>query len=139
MHADIVIKKLSSNVNILGMATKPVRGITEEGTTVYEDNHQIDLQNKGKKSLSFIDCTILYRGQDHKFLGSDSDGSFDELKPGESCVISIPAFIPEGTAKTELKITSDEVQSNLMRYGSWVFLGAITVFWVVQEFLPKSV
>ena len=138
MHSDIEIKKLSSNVNILGMATKPVRGITKEGTTVYEDNLQIDLQNVGKKSLSFIDCTISYRAQDNKFLGSDSDGSFDELKPGESCVISIPVFIPQGTVKTELKITSDEAQSNLMRYGSLVFLGAITLFWVIKEFLPNN-
>ncbi len=38
MHADAEIKKLSSNLNILGIATKPFRGITEEGTTMYEDN-----------------------------------------------------------------------------------------------------
>lgn len=135
MHSDIKIKKIASNVEICGIATKPVRGITEDGKTIYENNLQLELKNSGRKPLSFIDCTLSYRGEDNEFLGSDSDGSLSTTAPNERFIISIPAFIPEGVVSKELEITSEVAQSKLQKYGPWAFIAVVSIFWLIQEYV----
>ena len=129
MHSDINISKCHKNIKIEGMVTKPVRGVTDEGTTIYEDNLQLELKNVGKKSISFIDCTISYRDKNNKFIGSDSDGTFDELKPNENCIISIPFFIPDNTIKKELDITAQFKESNIYAIKYWLI--AIMVAFII--------
>ena len=58
MRSDINIIKTHKDLKVEGMVTKPVRGVTDEGPTIYEDNLQLELKNIGKKPISFIECTI---------------------------------------------------------------------------------
>ena len=125
MSSEIEVVKVPDEIKIEGMAIKPVRGITEEGKTIYEDNLQLELRNIGKLPFSFIDCTISYRNNIGKFIGSDSDGTFDELNPNDTCIISIPFFVPVLTVKKELKITIQHKESSLSKFFLWFIAGSI--------------
>ncbi|MFT5521386.1 MAG: hypothetical protein ACI9IA_001987 [Enterobacterales bacterium] len=134
MNKEIQIKKVPSRIKILGMTAKSVRGITEDGKTIYESNLQLELKNIGKRPLSFVECTLSYHSESNEFLGFDSDGSFSIIKPEDIFYISIPALHPDGVFSKYLDITADVSQSAFTRYISWVLLGSVTLFWVYQNY-----
>ena len=95
MDAEFVIGKVPKVIKIERIHASPVSGVTDDGEEVVEDNLHLELRNVGKKTLSFIDCTISYKDKKGATLGKDSDGSFDECKPKETYKFSIPFFVPE--------------------------------------------
>lgn len=134
MSSDINIEEVPKNIQIKGIVTKPVRGITDEGKTIYEENLQLKLLNSGKKSISYIDCTLSYSSSKGEFLGGDSDGTLDVLKPNHSCLISIPMYIPKETNKKILTITSTEVEGVFTKYGSWALIIFAILTWLITKF-----
>ena len=134
MIKDIEIKKLPSEIEICGMIKKPVRGITEEGETIYEEDIQVELKNVGKKCLSFVDCNLSYRNERDEFIGCDSDGSLSLVKPNETLFVSIPMLAPENTSKKVLEVTVLAAESIFSKYISWVLLGVVTIFWIYQNY-----
>lgn len=96
---DIEIADVVKGVAVESMTTKSIRGVTEDGVTIYEDDLQLKLKNVGKRSFSEIDCKVECSGSGDAFLGFDESGVFKEIKPGQHCLISVPLIIPKNTKK----------------------------------------
>ncbi|WP_444907149.1 hypothetical protein ACJJIR_01990 [Microbulbifer sp. SSSA008] len=134
MNKDIEIKKLPPEIKVCGMAIKPVRGVTEEGKTIYEEDMQIELKNIGGKALSFVDCNLSYYDAQGEFIGCDSDGSLSLVKPNESVFVSIPMLSPSNTSKKLLEVSIQTAEGIFSKYISWVFLAGALVFLVYQNY-----
>lgn len=120
MDAEFVIGKVPKVIKIERIHASPVSGVTDDGEEVVEDNLHLELRNVGKKTLSFIDCTISYKDKKGATLGKDSDGSFDECKPKETYKFSIPFFVPEETVTKTLDIIVTQKESTLERIFIWL-------------------
>ena len=134
MRPAIKIIKIHKDLKVEGMVTKPVTSVTDEGEIIYEDNLQLELKNIGKKPISFIDCTISYRNNNGDFIGSDSDGTFDELKPNNSCISSMPFFIPENTVKKDLEIKVKHKERNFLTIKIGLIAAMIIIGLIIKEF-----
>jgi len=125
---DIKVDKIPDGINVDDMVVKSVRGVTADGITIFEDELQLRIQNKGTKTYSMLDCNIEYRNSKNKFIGFDSDGIINELKPNENCLVSVPLVIPEGTKSKNLTIKVFEAESYFSKYGKWgILVGFIVV------------
>jgi len=136
MRTDLEVADVVEGIEIESMVTKPVRGVTEDGKTIEEDNLQLKLRNNGKGVFTFIDCNLEYLDIDGSNLGFDSDGTFSDLKPNNSCLISIPMIVPRNTKSKKLVITG-ESKHVYQKYMSWFQMSlivALLVFIVYERF-----
>jgi hypothetical protein len=131
----IKVDKIPDEVNVEDMVVKSVRGVTADGITIFEDELQLRIHNKGTKTYSMLDCNVEYRNSNNKFLGFDSDGFFNDLKPNENCLVSVPLVVPEGTESKNLTIKVFEAENYFSKYGKWGILVGLIVVILIDWFL----
>ncbi len=81
-----------------------------------------------------IDCNIEYRDSKNSFLGFDSDGTFNDLKPNESCLVSIPLVVPDNTVKKTLTVEGEMTKSLASKYGTWIVLTGFLIILLIDRF-----
>ena len=135
MSTDFFLGKVPTDLTIESMSTELVKGTTDEGEVIYEENLLLVLRNNGKKAVSYIDCTIYYKDHNGSKIGQDSDGSFDICKPNETYKLSIPFFVPDNTESKQVDITINYKQSMLEVVLIWlVVLSALySLIWILRE------
>jgi len=119
MSENIEISNVVKGIEIEAMVVKPVRGVTENDKTIIEDNLQLKLRNNGNKIFTYIGCNLEYFDEARKTVGFDGDVTLYDVKPTESCLMSIPMVIPNNTKKMKLEITG-ESEYAFNKYSTWL-------------------
>ncbi|MFC1684755.1 hypothetical protein ACFL0R_04705 [Pseudomonadota bacterium] len=96
---DIKVGKVPEDIGIESMYVSPIEFESDEGESIREDNLHLVIRNIGRKTISFLDCEIIHMNHSGKEVGSDSDGTFDLIKPNGIYEISVPFFTPPDTTE----------------------------------------